>query len=119
MNSFLTGSRVYGTPHEGSDVDLVVRMTYDDICKLAGVAGVQLDVSDGGQKSVSLKFGKLNLIATYDDSVFATWRMGTDDLRGQSPVTRSDAVAHFKKLRELRKVKKTPIEQEQLLPDWA
>ena len=34
MNSFITGSRCYGTPNKDSDIDLVLRVSIDDALTL-------------------------------------------------------------------------------------
>ena len=78
MKSFLTGSHVYGTPNEHSDIDLVVRMDSDTVDRLAELTSQdiaeQIHYSDG---SISLRFGKLNLIVCLTDEIYAAWKVAT------------------------------------------
>lgn len=97
MNAFLTGSHVYGTPHDESDVDLVVRIdqkTYDKLCELAGVP----------HNHRPLRFGDLNLVVCLDDAEYAAWKAGTETLledvrAGRGPATRTGACNLFDKIR--------------------
>lgn len=101
--AFITGSHAYGTPTKDSDIDLVVRMPT--------LVGWHLEhlisLDDGNQalppypdKSLSLRFGKLNLICCFDDKTYANWLEGTSELTLKKPVTRAEAVATFKRIRE-------------------
>lgn len=100
MESLLTGSRVYGTPTDESDIDVVCLMSHDEFHALLAMA----DNPDcetrpaSGKASQSLRFGKLNLICVtpneYDK--FTAWKDGTAHLKSIAPVTREAAVEHFK-----------------------
>ena len=74
-NPFLTGSRVYGTPNEDSDIDLVVfgdPKTFN-----------LLKLMQDGIKNVfnnCLRFGKLNIIYCTDPTDYSVWWDGTQDL---------------------------------------
>lgn len=96
--SFLTGSRVYGTPTDESDIDLVVRMNDGDIEDLKMLCGE--DLHEYGGEHCSLHFGTLNLIICADDMRFESWRKGTEELIRRAPVTREEAVEHFQSLFE-------------------
>lgn len=101
-NAILTGSRVYGTPRPDSDVDLVVYAGNGDfglVEMIADKIAVQVpNYGDYGSDTLCLRFGKLNLILESDYAKFASWRDGTAQLKARAPVTREEAVAHFKKL---------------------
>lgn len=105
MKAFVTGSQVYGTPTVRSDIDLVVMVSPDDLKLLKDKAGLQATgdsdpgPEDIGGLSASLKFGKLNLICVTSQKAFNVWKQGTEDLEKRAPVTRDEAVEHFKKLR--------------------
>ena len=92
--SFLTGSHAYGTPHDKSDVDVVVLLTNEELCKLALVAdevcGDQTSASD--DSAASLRFGRLNLICVVDKDEYEAWRTATAELVERRPVTRDEAV---------------------------
>lgn len=93
--AFLTGSRVYGTPKPWSDIDLVVRMSEEDLTAL-----MQSGMASGfhpypENDSASLKFGNLNLICVTSDRMFDAWMKGTEELSVKGPVTRTEAIEHF------------------------
>lgn len=70
MESFLTGSTVYGNPTEDSDVDLVVFVTpktKEDLIAL----------SDKGK--IPCKFGKLNLIFATTEQEWEAWKEATEE----------------------------------------
>ena len=91
---FLTGSHAYGTPHEKSDVDVVVLLTDEDQCKLAALAdevcGDQSSADD--DSACSMRFGRINLICVADRDEYEAWRTATEDLKSRSPVRRKEAV---------------------------
>lgn len=97
---FITGSFAYGTPHSGSDIDMVVRLSNEMREFLLRYGGVE---QTGGDYD-SVCFGQLNLICCADDKKYDCWRDGTAELRKRTPVTRMEAVAHFRKLRGERGV---------------
>ncbi len=107
MQAFLTGSQVYGTPTEMSDIDLVVLLSDEDRELLADLITEdekkrRFNKIDGyyGVDSLNLKFGRLNLIVAKDEKEWQAWRAGTTTLLSQAPVTRDKAVETFKGLRE-------------------
>ena len=97
MRAFLTGSRVYGSPTNSSDVDLVVCVTKAELEILRDLAHSQ-DGSGGPDVSASLRFGRLNLITVTDTTDYETWAEGTRRLIERKPVTRDTAVETFKKI---------------------
>lgn len=104
LKSFLTGSFRYGTPHEHSDVDLVVLVAEADMLMLMNVARMTSDepaqaVDYGEDDTACLRFGRLNLICCTRLRDFETWRRGTEDLAERKPVTRTEAVEWFRHLR--------------------
>lgn len=96
---FLTGSQVYGTPTEKSDIDLVLYMEEEDMEKILKLAEQKIH-PEYGTGEVSLYFGLLNLIICTDKLRFDIWKKGTLDLKKRAPVTREEAVEHFQFLRE-------------------
>jgi predicted nucleotidyltransferase len=96
---FLTGSRVYGTPTEDSDVDLVVLTEPETRTALFDVAEEFDGVDRYGVTTSSLVFGGLNLLVETDRRRFLIWKLGTNYLKTQAPVTRDEAVEFFRKLR--------------------
>jgi predicted nucleotidyltransferase len=93
MNSFLTGSQVYGTPDELSDIDLVVLVSKEDKDFLFSKSN----------SSSKLMFGNLNIIALdkeyHNDVVkYEAWKKGTEHLKSIKPVTRDFAIEYFKSL---------------------
>ena len=100
-NALLTGSRVYGTPTEESDVDMVVLMEPSEAIDLALAIG--MEVSRAGPNhypGLQFKVGRLNLIVETDPGWFGVWVVGTAELVKQKPVKREAAVEFFKHLRE-------------------
>jgi predicted nucleotidyltransferase len=91
MKALLTGSRVYGTPTEESDIDMVVLVTDEELVRLAMLA-------DEGDKG--LKFGRLNLITVTTEKAFAVWEEGTKWLESKKPVTREQAVRLLTAMRQ-------------------
>ena len=92
MLSFITGSRVYGTPRPDSDVDLVI-LTEE------GTATALRTLSDG---KGAIRFGKLNLVVCTTTDEYAVWRLGTTQmLRSKSKFSQQQAKAVLDKLRAL------------------
>jgi len=91
MTSFMTGSRVYGTPRPDSDVDVVVLVSLDDAT----------DLWAESQSENSVRYGHLNLILCTDTEKgrekFKVWKEVTEYLKSQKPVTREKAVREFQK----------------------
>lgn len=80
--AFLSGSRVYGTPHEWSDIDLVVLCSPE--------VEVLLRAASGGYNSI--KFGHLNVITCTDEDTYNKWKTVTEALTILRPVTKQQAV---------------------------
>lgn len=99
--AFVTGSRKYGKPKIGSDIDLVVLVSSKDLERLVSIC----DNEDAGRyglckETYNLKFGKLNLLCCTHEVAYDVWRKGTTQLIKQKPVERTVAVQLFKKLRK-------------------
>jgi len=109
MRSFITGSRVYGTPTEKSDTDLVIltdQATVDLLCSLFGTEEDQALAKKTTQDpeyleglSASIKVGKLNLLLCVHEHHYDIWLRGTRQLQAIAPVTRAQAVTLFDVLR--------------------
>jgi hypothetical protein len=95
LKAFLTGSHVYGTPHESSDINLVVFMSQDDLDRLRMLGCDEGDEQYDDNSIACLRFGKLNLLCVTDAADYGAWRSGTDELVARSPVTREEAIAVF------------------------
>lgn len=93
MKPFITGSQVYGTPTEQSDIDLVLSLSPEDIELLCHFAdnGKCSAGADGG----SLRFGQLNLIILQEHEL-EPWKAATDELIARKPVSRDEAVKLIK-----------------------
>lgn len=113
--AILTGSQVYGTPHAGSDLDLVILLDKEQIDKLRELykdedshyVAITTNSWLGSEKKADLldlaiRFGPLNLICTSDPVAYQIWAEGTAKLKDIKPVTRDVAVALFQELREAR-----------------
>lgn len=101
-----TGSRVYGTPRPDSDWDLVLFVTENVARWLAEGADSSFTVTDTDEyiihpypdgapyvtKHIAMRFGKLNVIAMWDEREFVGWSRATAMLHGWRPVTRDDAI---------------------------
>ena len=102
MNSFITGSRVYGTPTEDSDIDLVILVSPEDSELLWDNRDEDLkpDVPTEYNRG-TLRYGNLNIIAIEDSEQgrkqFEIWRSVTEDLKKRAPVTKEEAIAAFDK----------------------
>lgn len=109
--AFLTGSFAYGTPRktgpeaQQSDIDLVVLLSEEDMEDLRYMADNR--TGSGARDSLSLRFGKLNLICECREDKYDAWRNGTKALKkikkwrtGCWGATRLEAVDLFKNLFE-------------------
>ena len=111
MKAFLTGSHAYGTPHEDSDVDLVVRCDHATMITLVALfAPTRLEEQErkkesGDGDTHQFRIGKLNLIICTTDARFEAWKKGTATLQVIAPVTREQACKMFAKLFETAKEK--------------
>lgn len=108
MKSFLTGSQVYGTPKEDSDIDLVVRISEDDLCILRRLTGTESQKYTD-MNCQTFRFGKLNLICTGSKDSMRVWKEGTEilsdrDISGEE-ITKDKAIEVFDKLREENGIK--------------
>ena len=97
--AFLTGSHAYGTPHDDSDVDLVVLVTEEDFEKIRNLAEGPKEMDDQYVKngSCSLRFGNLNLLCFFSRERYKKWKETTKDLMKRAPVTRRFACDFFSK----------------------
>lgn len=84
MNAFITGSHAYGTPKEGSDLDLVVCADNESVS----------DLWEFSESKSSCRYGKLNIITLTPDN-FERWKQVNDALMADAPVSREQAVAAF------------------------
>lgn len=102
MKVFLTGSRVYGSPREDSDLDIAVlceeasELTLLRLMSGKSPAQVKRKGRSGGPDNDSLYFGKLNLICFTNKVEFEAWRRATDSLKMMGPVERQHAVDFLK-----------------------
>ena len=96
--AMLTGSHVYGIPHAGSDIDLVVLLSAKEVETLCRIADPMGPSPDGYPGCRQFKLGVLNLIATSDPDWFEAWREGTEHLCARAPVLREQAVEVFKSI---------------------
>lgn len=106
MKAFITGSHAYGTPHEKSDVDLVVRCDESTMLKLVELCAPALldeEPKSGDGETHQFKVGKFNLIMCTTDARFEAWKKGTATLQVIAPVTREQACKMFAKLFETAK----------------
>lgn len=98
----LTGSRVYGTPKEDSDVDMILRVTRAEGTILEEVSGAYRNPDYPDTKDARpIRFGKLNIILCYTDAAYEGWLkarqlcMENRKLLGRQ-LTREEAVAIHK-----------------------
>ena len=92
MKAFLTGSHVYGLPHEASDVDLVIPGDVDLATRILSLVS---EANAGGSGPCCIQLGQLNLIILPPD-VAEAWKQATDELAIKRPVTRDEAVNAIK-----------------------
>jgi len=90
---FITGSRVYGTPREDSDLDLCVLVTKADFRKLLSRFTPEETTYIETSTDASFKIGSLNLIAFTDESKYDAWYKATQLCKLRGPVTREQAIA--------------------------
>jgi hypothetical protein len=107
--AFITGSHAYGEPTAASDIDIVVLMTSKEMFQLQALAEImEIEnephgrTSETSEHSVSIRFGRLNLIVCSQIAAFQLWKDGTDVCRQARPVTRDHAVHIFRRLRAER-----------------
>lgn len=108
MEAIFTGSRVYGTPTDEPDLDLVLLANSDEEWNTIMAMATEQNVESYGGGSVSLRFGKLNMIATSCPLAFGVWKDGTEQLKAKRPVTREQAVELFAALHAEAKKKTEP-----------
>lgn len=107
MEPLLVGSHRYGTPRDGSDIDVVLRVDgkiLDVLLKHGSRDGNSLGSVDPEKLlretgQVSVRFGVLNLILCSKDEAYAVWVDGLKTLDAEAPVTRERAVDVFHALR--------------------
>lgn len=107
---FLTGSRVYGRPKVDSDIDMVVRMDWDEAEDLRRQSDTRKREPDSDfervhyhedEGTVCLRFGKLNLIVCLDDRTYDVWQKMTSRCSNEAPVTRDKAIEYRKMYQQL------------------
>lgn len=91
MNAFITGSRRYGTPRAGSDLDLVVLVDEKTWRLLIENCG-----GDHCGDYTQIRFGNLNIVVTSSAAEFGAWATATTELEARAPVTRDEAVVAVK-----------------------
>jgi len=94
--AFIAGSYAYGTPTEKSDLDLVILADSTTLALL--IAASDEPNINPNYPSVSLRFGKLNLLVCTEQSHYDVWQRGVEELRAKAPVTREEAIEHFERL---------------------
>lgn len=110
MKALLTGSHVYGTPTNRSDVDLVIRCdvgTRDRLIEL--IRPIRPEVAEAAEEGdyevtqVKISSGRrdLNILFAVTDEEYLAWATGTAKLTSEQPVTRDRAVKVFRKLRKM------------------
>lgn len=110
MKAFITGSHVYGTPREDSDVDLVVCADPETIDRLNELLNEFYDPDpDYGEDGFTCRLGKLNLIVAHEKS-YETWKRSRDECiaiveKALAPLDRARAVRiHNKNKRWYRRL---------------
>ena len=103
MNAFVSGSRIYGTPTDFSDIDLVIftSLTHANMLKEQADPVSPDEESDTVRGSYSLRFSELNLIVCWEEWAYNVWMQGTSQLWQMRPVTRNRAIETFGVLRGL------------------
>lgn len=104
FQAIFTGSRVYGKPMKGSDLDIVVLVTTAQRLLLEKLRDRTPDPKLGSESPAYLgseqyRFGKINLICCTDPVIFGIWTKGTQHCRKVGPVTRKKAIEIFEKIR--------------------
>jgi hypothetical protein len=102
----LTGSRVYGTPRDDSDLDLCILVSDDEYNQFLvtadrdpdgdRVAGSECGTAEWSRRTRSFRFGRLNVLVTTSRKMYEAWQKATDELRTAhsiiGPVTREQAI---------------------------
>lgn len=102
----MTGSKIYGIPSKNSDIDLVVFVSDEELEMLRQEADEDVSRNQEADEhyqelgSVSLRFGKLNLLCCTKEKVYEVWKRGTFRLKRQSPVSRAFACRLMDTLRQ-------------------
>ena len=97
--AFITGSRAYGTPHEDSDLDLVVFTDTQTILKMLEFIGDEHQLNYQTPNSTQFTVGGLNFIMTNDYAIYRAWLDGTKVLKTKAPVSRETAIKYLSKKR--------------------
>jgi hypothetical protein len=87
---FITGSRVYGTPRDNSDLDVVIRCDAYVIAAIEALIGKSS--GDYDHKSVSVQCGPLNLHLCGTDGEYDRWHQGTRTCEVVAPIDRKTAI---------------------------
>lgn len=91
MKAFLTGSRVYGTPTEDSDIDLVIYCDTSTKEKL-------IELSDNGK--MPCMFGKLNIIFAINETQYKAWSEAKEHCNLFKPISRELAFEIHDRVRD-------------------
>lgn len=81
---FLTGSRVYGTPKEDSDLDMVILIEEEE------ERDYILALKDNPNAKMTM-FGNINLIVVKSEDEYYAWKSATELLESKKPVTKKKA----------------------------
>jgi predicted nucleotidyltransferase len=110
MTAFMTGSHVYGTPTEKSDIDLVVLMDPQELDRLRVMSdyGEDRDSYVMARDGASLRFGSLNLIVVTTQEQFDAWARARVECQTLEPCDRDTAKAIHKKHRTRGEVEAAP-----------
>jgi hypothetical protein len=104
MKAFITGSRAYGSVHDGSDCDLVIFVSEEDLNILAACCEVKADTPIKYPDCFSMRFAGLNLICCTDQECYEAWANGTAMCNAEAAkreskaIERREAVEVFKAL---------------------
>lgn len=106
MSAFITGSRAYGEPKPGSDIDLAILISSEQETLLFSMLEPIERQAESNTGGGSYRFGRLNLLCFQDELTFAAWKAGTEELINQRPVSRELAVEVIERhKREAKEVK--------------
>jgi len=101
ISSFITGSRIYGSPTSNSDLDLVILVSKDEAEIIKKHADANKNLGDDkvyarhehDDDILICRYGILNLIMFTDARLFNVWQAGTEECIECKPVTRNFAKA--------------------------
>ncbi len=94
--SFLTGSRIYGSPTKKSDLDLCILVSKSEaqiIKSYSDAESISLTERGYNDDVFTCRYGMLNIIMFTDESMFDVWQNATKFCINRKPVTRDFAKA--------------------------